>query len=69
MSDNEDICGVEQVINGKTWICVKPVHDAMYTRKKGDRTHRVGEPVMSNSHVVEQHYFVRKRPYGTEKAE
>lgn len=42
--------------DGNKWICINPVHDAMYKSKRGGY-------VPSNNPQVNYHYFVKKYPY------
>lgn len=63
-AQREGICGVTTMgATGIEWICIKPAHAKIYTRRSGDRTHKKGEVIFSDSPQADQHYFVNRYPY------
>lgn len=72
--NTDDICGVTKVVGGTEWICVRPPHSPVYRRRKGDRTHRVGDRVEGtgghqngperaySAPPADRHYYVNRWP-------
>ena len=56
------ICGVTRITGQTEWICVKKVHGAAYTRKRGDRTHQAGDLIINDTRTMSAHYFVARYP-------
>lgn len=55
-----DVCGVEQTINGRVWVCVKPVHDDPPQPGHGQRSEQ--PTAYGYAPKSRRHYFVRKWP-------
>lgn len=52
-------CGVTQVGGtGIEWVCIRPVHAKVYTRRRG----RKGEPIFNANPSADQHYMVPRYP-------
>lgn len=58
----EGICGVVFHTANFEWICVKPVHAQIYTRKSSDRTHHKGDIKFDTNPGADKHYFVNRWP-------
>ena len=68
------ICGVTKQTQRHEWICIKPPHADVYTRKT--KNQRRGDLVFSNNPKADKHHFINRWPnrteendYGNEEAE
>lgn len=55
-AEKPGICGVEFESENYTWVCIRKVHDKMYST-------RAGRMVPSNNPSVNHHYLVKKYPW------
>lgn len=60
--DDGNRCGVQRVIEGKVWVCVRYVHDDPPQARHGQRSQQQQHGYYPRS---ERHYYVRRYP-GTE---
>lgn len=59
----EELCRVTKMVGEKEFICIREAHAPIYERKT-HRTRDVFGGFISNNRQVDQHYFVRRYPFG-----
>jgi hypothetical protein len=61
MDEIKPKCGVTRRIGRFEWICIKPVHATIYSRRRGGIA-------FENNPGVDKHYFVNRYPNRKEQS-
>lgn len=59
--ERPELCRVVKMVGPHEFICIRKVHAKVYSRV---RSTPVGAPIFADNPSVDQHYMVRRYPYG-----